>query len=122
MMRAVADRAAAARVERRVIKQSPEVKGSAQAEAGKSEQAVHGTVDPWLVWTDRGSGFTLAFTTTAGDDPWFVRVQDYPGVGLQLAARDPVPVPPGAVVTRGMRVLVADGTIDDAAVRSWADR
>jgi hypothetical protein len=53
-------------------------------------------------------------------DPWFVRVTDYPGVGSQLAALSPVLLAPGAALTRGLRTLVADGTLDDAAAARWA--
>ena len=53
-------------------------------------------------------------------DPWFVRVADYPGVGSQLAGHSPVVLAPGAALTRGLRTLVADGTLDDAAAACWA--
>jgi hypothetical protein len=92
--------------------------------AGAGEHAVHGSVAPWLAWADGASGFTLVFT--GGDevsrtDPWFVRVQDYPGVGSQLAARDPRTLQPGGEVTRRLRVLVADGLLDERTVRTWAE-
>ncbi len=88
------------------------------------EQAVHNRAARWLAWTDRAAGFTLVFTGTnpaTRDDPWFVRVEDYPGVGSQLAARDPLTLPPGGAVTRGLRTLLADGTLSDNAVRAWAE-
>jgi hypothetical protein len=88
--------------------------------SGAGESAVHGTVAPWLAWIDRAGGFTLVFSS-ADEDPWFVRVADYPGVGRQLAARDPVALPPGGAVTRVWRVLVADGVLDDGIVRHWAE-
>ena len=53
-------------------------------------------------------------------DPWFVRVADYPGVGSQLAGHAPVVLAPGAALTRGLRTLVADGVLDDAAAACWA--
>jgi hypothetical protein len=62
---------------------------------------------------------TGADAATAAD-PWFVRVEGYPGIGSQLAAVEPVPVDPGGTVTRGWRVLVADGALDRAAVSRWA--
>jgi hypothetical protein len=86
------------------------------------EQAAHGSAAPWLAWTDGAITLVLAGTDdTSRADSWFVRVADYPGVGLQLAARDPLIVPPGGTVTRGLRALVADGVIDERAARSWAD-
>jgi hypothetical protein len=69
------------------------------------EDAVHGSVAPWLSWTDPAAGYRLTFSSGDGD-PWFVRVADYPGVGLQLAARDPVVLEPSEAVTRRLRVLV----------------
>ncbi|SNS26097.1 Methane oxygenase PmoA [Geodermatophilus saharensis] len=89
----------------------------------EGEEAVHGSVAPWLAWRDPGAGFTLALTGTDAAtraDPWFVRVRDYPGVGWQLAARRPLVLPPGETVTRGFRALVVDGVLDDAAVADWA--
>ena len=87
------------------------------------EHAVHNRTAQWLAWGDRAAGFTLVFTGTnqaTRDDPWFVRVDDYPGVGSQLAARDPLTLAPGGTVTRGLRTLLADGTLSDDAAQSWA--
>ncbi|WP_214403969.1 PmoA family protein [Pseudonocardia lacus] len=88
------------------------------------EAAVHGLVAPWLAWTEHGPDpFTLALVATdaaTAADPWFVRVAGYPGIGSQLAAEDPVRVPPGGTVRRGWRALVADGSLDRAAVSRWA--
>jgi hypothetical protein len=88
------------------------------------EHAVHNRVAPWLAWADRASGFTLVFTgadEATRADPWFVRVGDYPGIGSQLAARDPLTLPTGGAATRGLRALVADGVLDDGAAQSWVD-
>jgi Methane oxygenase PmoA len=86
--------------------------------AAVGEDAVHGSGAPWLAWTDRDVTLGFARTGEAPADPWFVRVADYPGVGLQLAAREPVTV--DGAVTWGLRVLVADGVLDDGAVEHWA--
>lgn len=80
------------------------------------EEAVHGSFAPWLVWADRN--FTLVFA--GGDDPWFVRVDGYPGIGLQLAAADPVRLDAGASLTRDLRVLIADGALSASEAESWA--
>ncbi len=91
--------------------------------SAEGERAVHGSVAPWLAWTDHA--FTLVLSAAdAGTraDPWFVRVGDYPGVGSQLAARNPVTLDIGGAVTRGLRALVADGPLDDRAARAWALR
>ena len=70
-----------------------------------------------------GGAFSLVFVpadAATRADPWFVRVADYPGVGSQLAGHSPVVLAPGAALTRGLRTLVADGTLDDAAAACWA--
>jgi hypothetical protein len=88
------------------------------------EQAVHNCAAQWLAWADRSVGFTLVFTGTnqaTRDDPWFVRVEEYPGVGSQLAARDSLTLPPGGAATRGLRTLLADGTLNREAAQAWAD-
>jgi hypothetical protein len=91
--------------------------------AGTGEQATHGTPAPWIVWTDADAGFTLAITgvdDATRADPWFVRVGDYPGVGSQLAPRDPLVMPVGETATRGLRALVADGVLGVAVVERWS--
>ena len=133
----------------------------------EGEQATHGSVAPWLAWSDPGTAgatrdagsgtsgggsggtsgggsgsggsgsgggsggsggsgaapFSLVFApadAATRADPWFVRVSDYPGVGSQLAAPAPLVLAPGAALTRGLRTLVADGLLDDAAAARWA--
>src|SRR6185437_8795048 len=74
--------------------------------AATGEPEVHGSRDPWLAWVDRALGFTLVFTRTEREvplDPWFVRVAEYPGVGVQVAARDPLTLTAGEGMTRGLR-------------------
>ncbi|WP_344129498.1 PmoA family protein [Saccharopolyspora halophila] len=88
--------------------------------AGESE--IHGSVSPWVAWTDRD--YTLALTgtdTATRADPWFVRVDGYPGVGSQLAPVAPVRLGAGESLTRGLRALVADGVLDAERVASWAE-
>lgn len=92
--------------------------------AGAGEQAVHNSVAPWLAWADRASGFTLVFAgidEATRADPWFVRVGDYPGVGSQLAALDPLTLPTGGATRRGLRTLLADRVLDGGAAQTWAD-
>jgi hypothetical protein len=103
----------------------PTPKPHVRTAAAAGEHAVHNSVAQWLAWIDHASGFTLVFTgtdETSRTDPWFVRIEDYPGVGSQFAARDPLTVPTGGAATRGMRALVADGVLDDEAAQTWADR
>ncbi|MDI2027167.1 PmoA family protein [Saccharopolyspora sp. TS4A08] len=84
-------------------------------DAATGEDAVHGSSAPWLTWTDRD--FTLVFANAA--DPWFARLDDYPGIGLQLAATDPVLLDPGASLTRDLHVLIADGTLNQSQINAW---
>ncbi len=92
------------------------------------EDAVHGSVAPWLAWSgtfdagpaggashvagDPGLGHpaTLVFLAAPqAPDPWFVRHSATPGVGLSLAWDAPVATEPGRPVKRTVTVLIADG-------------
>jgi predicted dehydrogenase len=78
------------------------------------ESAVHGTVTPWLAWsgTFAGGAATLVFVAAEGStDPWFVRVEGYPGVGQSLAWDAPVIAEPGNPVRRSVTVILADGIL-----------
>ncbi|MGW2837565.1 DUF6807 domain-containing protein [Streptomyces sp. NPDC001493] len=84
----------------------------------EGEAAVHGARADWLALA--GEGWTLVFAGATGDtrrDPWFVRTEEYPGVGSSLAAEDRLPVEPGATVVRRIVTVVADGKLgrDEAA-------
>jgi Family of unknown function (DUF6807) len=100
--------------------QAPQVRTAADT----GEQSVHGSRAPWLAWADLAAEFTLVFTRSDGvtpADPWFVRIADYPGVGVQVAARDPLTLSAGDRVTRRLHVLVADGVLPRRTVLDWAD-
>jgi predicted dehydrogenase len=78
------------------------------------ESAVHGTVTPWLAWsgTFAGGAATLVFVAAEGStDPWFVRVEGYPGVGQSLAWDAPVIAEHGNPVRRSVTVILADGIL-----------
>lgn len=82
--------------------------------AGTGESEIHGSVTPWLAWagTFDGGGATLIFVASEGSaDPWFVRVDGYPGVGQSLAWDTPVIAEPGHPVQRSITVFVADGIL-----------
>jgi hypothetical protein len=88
----------------------------------EGERAAHGSVAPWVAF---GAGGERPFTVvlagadeTTRRDPWFVRVDDYPGLGSQLAAAEPVHLQPGASTTRCFRALVVDGTPTTADVET----
>ena len=85
----------------------------------EGEDAVHGTVAPWLAWTAQFADgpATLVFMPDPQEaDPWFVRCSGYPGVGLSLAWDTPVRTTASTPVSRSVSVLVADGQLDDDAV------
>jgi hypothetical protein len=51
-------------------------------------------------------------------DPWFVRVDGYPGVGQSLAWDTPVIAEPGNPVQRHITVFVADGLLATADIET----
>ncbi|PBC55867.1 MULTISPECIES: DUF6807 domain-containing protein [Rhodococcus] len=88
----------------------------------EGERGVHGSVAPWIAWTDHAADFTIVVAgidDATRADPWFVRVEDYPAVGMQLAAVDPLTLPAGGTITRGFRALVADGVLDNSVANEW---
>ncbi|MGN7200662.1 DUF6807 family protein [Arthrobacter sp. SAFR-044] len=82
--------------------------------AGTGEAETHGSVARWLAWSGQfdGGPATLVFVAP-GDctDPWFVRVDGYPGIGQSLAWDAPVIARPGSPVRRHITVFVADGIL-----------
>jgi predicted dehydrogenase len=75
------------------------------------ERAVHGSRDRWIAMsgTDpEGRDWTLVFVQDAGD-AWFVRVEEYPGVGQALAWDRPLVVQD--TLTRRVVTIVADGRL-----------
>ncbi len=75
------------------------------------EAAVHGSRAPWVAWTARFGGrpATIRLEALDHDDPWFVRVDEYPALGSALAWDTPRTVRPGSPLVRSFRVTVADG-------------
>lgn len=82
-----------------------------------SEEAANGSRSPWLRWSAvvAGSPIDLVFRRDEGDDPWFVRAAEYPGVGSALAWEAPLAIAPDRPVSRGFTVHLHDGHLDDAA-------
>ncbi|HEX6382426.1 MAG TPA: DUF6807 family protein, partial [Acidimicrobiia bacterium] len=91
----------------------------------EGEAEVHGRRADWLALVGRGSprpsgpesggGWTLVFagaTDTTRRDPWFVRADEYPGVGSSLAHAERVGIEPGETVVRRVVTVVADGALD----------
>jgi hypothetical protein len=66
---------------------------------------------------------TLVFVAAAeSTDPWFVRVDGYPGVGQSLAWDTPVIAEPGHPIQRSITVFVADGILDTADIEALINR
>ncbi|GAA3782789.1 PmoA family protein [Streptomyces phyllanthi] len=79
----------------------------------EGEAQVHGVRVDWLALV--GSTWTLVFagaTDATRQDPWFVRAEEYPGVGSSLASEERLPIGPGETVVRRIVTVVADGTLD----------
>jgi hypothetical protein len=79
----------------------------------EGETDVHGTRADWLALA--GDTWTLVFagaTATTRRDPWFVRADEYPGVGSSLAPAERLTVEPGGTAVRRVVTVVADGTLD----------
>ncbi|MEU6349457.1 PmoA family protein [Streptomyces sp. NPDC047072] len=78
----------------------------------EGESAIHGTRADWVALA--GDGWTLVFagaTDQTRQDPWFVRADEYPGVGSSLAHDTRLPIPPGETVVRRIVTVVADGRL-----------
>ncbi|GAA2173611.1 hypothetical protein GCM10009784_08580 [Arthrobacter parietis] len=87
------------------------------------EAGVHGTVSDWLCWqgTFEGRPATLLFLPNDNAiDPWFVRAEGYPGVGLALAWDRPVTTTREAPLARSVTILIADGALTPDAVSTLA--
>ncbi|MGW0821202.1 DUF6807 domain-containing protein [Streptomyces sp. NPDC002845] len=81
----------------------------------EGESAVHGTRADWLALA--GTTWTLVFagaTERTRRDPWFVRAEEYPGVGSSLAHEERLPIEPGETAVRRIVTVVADGRLDRA--------
>ncbi|MFJ7072386.1 PmoA family protein [Streptomyces sp. NPDC098781] len=76
----------------------------------EGEAAIHGTRADWVALV--GGTWTLVFagaTEQTRRDPWFVRAEEYPGVGSSLASEERLTVEPGETVVRRIATVVADG-------------
>ena len=82
------------------------------ADRAKGEDFVNGSDLPELTATGiaRGEGktYSLTFAGLADADRWFVRVAEYPAVGVAFAYRDPVVLMPGSTFARTFTVTLAD--------------
>jgi predicted dehydrogenase len=82
---------------------------------------INGSVAPWVAMWGRAPNmryWTLIFVQIGSADPWFVRVKEYPGVGLSLAWEQPVPLETS--LSRQVITVVADGRLDRAETAALA--
>ncbi|MGM7776036.1 DUF6807 family protein [Arthrobacter sp. KNU-44] len=85
----------------------------------RGEPEVHGSASPWLAWAaDFPEGpATLVFAAPAeAQDPWFVRMANYPAVGSALAWERPVDLAAGESLVRTFAVWIVDGRLSPAEV------
>ncbi|MGI5395581.1 PmoA family protein [Streptomyces sp. CA-251251] len=79
----------------------------------EGEGEVHGRRADWLALT--GDTWSLVFagaTEPTRHDPWFVRTEEYPGVGSSLAHDERRAIAPGDTLVRRIVTVVADGPLD----------
>ncbi|WP_284753114.1 DUF6807 family protein [Arthrobacter sp. efr-133-R2A-120] len=85
----------------------------------RGEPEVHGSASPWLAWAaDFPDGpATLVFAApAAAQDPWFVRMADYPAVGSALAWDRSVELAAGDSLVRTFTVWIVDGRLSPGEV------
>ncbi|WP_171110104.1 MULTISPECIES: PmoA family protein [Streptomyces] len=85
----------------------------------EGEREIHGSRASWVALT--GSTWTLVFAGATEEtlrDPWFVRAEEYPGIGSSLASQDRLPIQSGETVVRRIVTVVADGRLDRDAAAS----
>lgn len=78
-----------------------------------TEEAINGSAERVLTVSD-GTRYTLEFRGLAGDDRWFVRIAEYPGVGVAWAFHHALVLAPGTSISRRYQVRVSDGAADPA--------
>lgn len=83
---------------------------------GEGELAVHGAASPWLAVVNGDAGLrTSVLLVQNGDDPWFMRAEEYVGGGPAVAWDTPRLVRSGDTLELGLTALVLDRLIEDAA-------
>lgn len=79
---------------------------------GEGEAEAHGSPADWVALS--GTDWTLVLagaTERTRQDPWFVRAEEYPGVGSSLAHGERLPIPVGGTAVRRIVTVVADGRL-----------
>jgi hypothetical protein len=93
--------------------------GKAAAFTGTSDEP-NGSAEPWVALTV-DDDYTLVFRGLSGDDRWFVRTGEYAGVCAALAFEHELEIPPGATISRDLRVLIADGVLTRPQIQAALD-
>jgi hypothetical protein len=82
------------------------------ADCARGEDFVNGSNLPELTATGtakaEGNSYTLTLTGLADADCWFVRVAEYPAIGVAFAYHRPVPLAPGATLSRTFTITISD--------------
>ena len=87
-----------------------EARDPSTADRARGENFVNGSALPELEAGGLigGNPVTLTFAGLADADRWFVRVAEYPAVGVSFAYRHPLPLAPGAELARTFTVTLTD--------------
>lgn len=77
----------------------------------REERAINGSAWPRLsvCGMSEGRPYALTFRGLARDDRWFVRMAEYPAVGVAFAFDRPLVIAPAGTVERTYSVAIADG-------------
>jgi hypothetical protein len=89
----------------------PPITGQAQSDRPLwTEDEVNGSSRQALTVSGatNGARYTLTFSGLSDDDRWFVRMTEYPAVGVALAFDRPLTIAPGATVHRQYQVVIRD--------------
>jgi len=90
---------------------------------GRGETEVHGSVSPWLAWVadfPEGPASLIFAAPAEAQDPWFVRMAEYPAVGSALAWDRPVTLAAGESVVRSFTVWIVDAKLSPAEAAGLA--
>lgn len=76
------------------------------------EEQINGSTAPWVAMSGTsptGRDWTLVFAQHGSNDPWFVRVGEYPGIGPAVAGERPLVL--DDPLTRRVITIIADGRL-----------
>lgn len=79
----------------------------------EGEELINGGRAPWVAMSGTapdGREWTLVFAQHGSNDPWFVRVREYPGIGPAVAGERPLVL--DGSLTRRVITIIADGRLD----------